>query len=131
MAAKTIRNWVMDEFKMQKKLVIKDLANAISNINLSFDLWTLLSAISTLAVVAYYIDHDGKRQCRLLALQEVFGQHTGENIAAVLLSVIKEYKIKHRFGCCIGDNAEPNDHATKFVLKALYPKMTSKKRRQR
>src|SRR5690242_19865246 len=86
-AAKTIRNWVIEEFEIQKKLVMMDLANAISNVNLSFDLWTSPSAISTLAVVAHYINRDGKRQCKLLALREVVGQHTGENIAAILISV--------------------------------------------
>ena len=130
-ARKTIRTWVLEEFKIRKGQLIKDIANACSAIHILFDLWTSPNALSTLAVVAHFIDCDGKKRHKLLALREVFGEHSGENIAAICVAVIKEYKFKNRFGVCIGDNADSNNTATELILKALFPRMSARKRKQR
>ena len=62
---------------------------------------------------------------------QVVGEHSGLNIAAVLLAVIKEYGFQDFVGYFVGDNAESNDVAVDAVLRVLYPKWSAKMRKQR
>jgi len=67
----------------------------------------------------------------LLGLQQVISEHSGENIAAVLLKLFKEYSISGRIGFFMLDNAKSNDTCVEVVLKVLYPNMLAKQRKQR
>lgn len=70
-------------------------------------------------------------QTTLLAIREVIGEHTGDNMAAVALKVIKEYKIGKKIVYFMLDNASSNDVCIDLILKRLYPRMSEKKRSQR
>ncbi len=87
--------------------------------------------MATLGIVAYFIDKTGERRTTVLALREVEGEHSGENIADVLLQVIKDYKITGRIGYFIADNASTNDTCINAVLQAVYPNMSDKQRKRR
>ena len=130
-AANTIRKWVMDDFKARKITLQKDLMNAISAINLSFDLWTSPNGLSIIAIVGHYIDGNGFKQYKLLGLREVFGQHSGKNIAEAVICLIKEYNIAGKLGCFVSDNAESNDVAVEAILKYFFPNISAKKRKER
>jgi hypothetical protein len=84
-----------------------------------------------IAVVAHYIDSEGQRQQRFLALKPVEGEHTGVNIAAILLKAFKQYRVGKKIGYFILDNAKNNDTAVDEVLRALYPHMPEEQRRQK
>ena len=43
--------------------------------------------VAILGVVAHFIDKEGKRCSAVLGLREVIGEHSGENIAEVLLQI--------------------------------------------
>jgi hypothetical protein len=62
-----------------------------------------------MAIIAHYIGSNGARQAKLIALRSLDGEHTGENMAALLLKVFREYKIRGRIGFFMLDNASTND----------------------
>lgn len=95
---------------------------------LSFDLWTSPNYLAVLGVVAHFIDNS---RSAVIALREVEGEHSGENIAHVPLWVIKYYKSAGQIGYVMADNASTNDTCINSVLQALYPNMSVKQRRRR
>ena len=127
----TIRSWVVSEFRKQKRQLRDDLRDARSNIHLSFDLWTSPNYYAIIAIVAHYIDKNGLRQTKLLAMRRLEGEHSGANQAQIVLDVIGEYKIGGRIGYFMLDNASSNDTAVDLILKTLYPKMSEKQRKRR
>lgn len=127
----TIRQWVLAEFHVQKEKLKKELRSSKSNIHISFDLWTSPNNYSIIAVVAHFIDAKCCRQNKLLAIRQVQGRHSGENIASTLRRVIKEYRIKSRLGFFIGDNASSNDVAIDHVLRRISPDMSREARGRR
>jgi hypothetical protein len=130
-AASTIRQWVMNMFEVRKERLRQDMLDSRSSISLSFDLWTSPNYLAVLGVAAHFIDKSGLRRTAVLALREVEGEHSGENIADVLLQVIKDYKITDRVGYFMSDNASANDVCVDFVLRAVYPRMSDKQRKRR
>jgi flagellar biosynthesis/type III secretory pathway chaperone len=51
----------------------------------------------------------------LLALPETNGSHSGENIAAHLLSVIERFNLCNKLGFFMADNASSNDKALEIL----------------
>jgi hypothetical protein len=127
----TIRKWIVEEFEQRKKELRHELRAARSNIHISFDLWTSPNCYAIMAIIAHYIDSNGGRQAKLIALRSLDGEHTGENMAALLLKVFREYKIGGRIGFFILDNASTNDVCVDLVLRKLYPGMNARQRRRR
>ncbi len=127
----TIRGWVTDAFINRKNQLRIELHNALSAISISFDLWTSPNAHAILGVIAHFVDKQGRRRNVVLGLREVIGEHTGENMAAVLLEVFKDYKISGNIGYFMADNADSNDTCVDAILRALYPNMSPKKRKVR
>ena len=109
----------------------KELRSTRSNIHLSFDLWTSPNCYAIIAIVAHFIDSKGYRQTKLLAIRQLKGEHSGENIAASVLKVIKEYRIRDRIGFFVLDNAGSNDTAVEHILCSLYPEMSNEARKRR
>ena len=130
-AAKTIRKWVMESFETKKAALRKDLGEARSRISISFDAWTAPSGKAILGVVAHFIDKAGKRRSTLLALRQLQGAHTGENLAGSLLQIFDEYDIQKKIGFFMADNAENNDVCIDILFQELFPSMTAKQRKKR
>jgi hypothetical protein len=127
-ARATLRQWIIDAWLKEKEQLKKSLAIALSNIHLSFDLWTSPNHYTILAIYAHFIDGKGVRRQRLLAFKRLKGAHTGENQAATILEVIKDYSIDDRIGYFMADNAQSNDTAIELILKELYPRLTTEQR---
>lgn len=102
---------------------------ACLNIHLSFDLWTSPNYFAIIAIVAHYIDRDGARQTKLLALRQLEGEHSGANIAQVVLNVVGEYRIGSWIGYFVLDNVSSNDIAVDLILRTLYPQMIERQRK--
>jgi hypothetical protein len=122
---KTIRGWVSAEFEKRKISLTKELRRARSKIHLSFDLWTSPNCHGMIAIVGHYIDRKGHRQTTLLAIRKVVGEHSGENVAALVCKVVKEYRIRKKVGFFILDNASVNDVAVDRVVSSLHPDMSA------
>jgi hypothetical protein len=127
----TTRKWVIEEFERRKKDLRHELRAARSNIHISSDLWTSPNYYAMMAIIAHYINSKGARKTNLIALRYLDGEHTGENMAALLLKVFREYKIGSRIGFFVLDNASSNDTCVDLVLRKLYPWMNKKQRRRR
>src|SRR5947209_6667996 len=127
----TIRKWVIQEFEQRKRKMRHELHGARSNIHISFDMWTSPNCYAIMAIVAHYIDSSGTRKVNLIALRSLDGEHTGENMAGLLLKVFREYKIGGYIGFFILDNAFANDTCVDLVLQKLYPQMSTKQRLRR
>jgi hypothetical protein len=96
---KTIRRWVIAEYHRRKRILRRELKHTRSKISISFDLWSSPNSLAVIAINAHFIDQAGTLKTRLLGLREVYGEHTGENQASVILKVFKEYRIRRNIGC--------------------------------
>ena len=124
-SANTIKSWIFDEYEKHMEILKEELASAVSAIHLSFDLWTSPNGLAILGTVCYFIDKAGHPQHRLLGLDRVSGDHSGENQARYLVRLIKDFGIEVRLGYFTADNAGSCDTAVWHVLKTLNPRATS------
>jgi hypothetical protein len=104
---------------------------AHSNISISFDLWTSPNYLAILGYIAHFINKDGKKRTVVLAFRELTGEHSGENMADILLYIFNDYKISGRIGYFIANNASLNDTCIDLVLQIFYSNMSKKQRFQR
>ena len=125
-AASTVRCWVMEAYEKHKDLLRQELHDVLSNIHLSFDLWTSPNCYAMISIYGHFINQQGERRTQLLAFRRLYGNHSGENQADIILEVINEYDIGHQIGFFVCDNAKSNDIAVAEVLKTLFPKMKAK-----
>jgi hypothetical protein len=130
-AGKTIRGWVTAEYEKRKEALKAELVEALSSVHVPFDRWTSPNSYSVFSVSVHFIDKAGKRRTERLAFRRMRGEHTGVNIGAMLVEVLKEYNLEKRTGYFIADNGTNNDTAIEVVLKALYPRMSAKWRKAR
>jgi len=89
-AHKTVRGWVLRQFEIEKEKIKLQLENAKTKIHLSLDIWTSPSNKLILGVVAHYISNSGVLEQVVLAMKEIEGNHKGENLAPVLMDVIRD-----------------------------------------
>jgi hypothetical protein len=109
----------------QKKASVKaSLKAAASRIHLAFDLWTSSNNYAIMAVSSHFLDSKGIQQQRLLALTRQSGAHTGDNLAATLLHVVKEWEIQDHIGTLVSDNASSNDTCTTAFFRQINPAFT-------
>ena len=95
----TIRTWVMQEFEKRKaEIKAQILQESSGMIHLSFDLWTSPNCISIMAVVAHYCDNSHINRTRLIALRRLRGSHSGENMAELLVEIIREMRSPREWG---------------------------------
>ena len=124
----TVQKWLIAEFD-KKKLGIKQQLHedSISKIHLTFDMWTSDNQLALLGIVAHYLDgKKWKNQSRLLALIELEGSHSGENMAAYVSKVVEEYEITDKIGFFTLDNAKSNDTCLQTFLRTCLPSITDK-----
>ena len=65
----TLRDWVLTEYNARKGDMRRQLRKSRSNIHLSFDLWTSPNFYTIISIVAHFIDANGCRQTKLLAIR--------------------------------------------------------------
>ena len=119
-ARSTLRNWIYDAFTKEKEKLKASLATRRSMVHLSFDIWSASNWFGVICICGYWLDCEGNRQRRLLSFRRIYGSHSGENQAEVILEVLREYGVRE-VGYFVCDNALSNDVAVKLVLRQLYP----------
>src|SRR5258708_5339471 len=80
-----------------------------NRIHISCDLWSSPNSLAILRIVAHFITGDGELRHVVLALREIDGAHTGENLSPVILDVIVDYGFESNLGFFMMDNASNND----------------------
>jgi len=122
----SIRAWILQEFSDRRVEIKRQLLqDAQSKIHISFDLWTSDgTTMSLMAVVAHYLDKSFANRTKLIALRRLYGSHSGESMAKVLMSIIREFEIVDRLGYFMVDNADSNDACLGHLLREINPDAT-------
>ena len=118
-SANTIKTQVHLFYNEGRKRMRQLLSLAISDIHITCDAWTSSNKLAFLGVVAHFVDENGSLRTLLLALREIIGAHSGENMASLILAVLEEYNIRNSLGYFVMDNAENNDTMLAFISKNL------------
>ena len=122
----------MDVYKAKREKIKQDLhINRLSQIHLSFDLWTSPNSVTLMAVVAHYVDKKFRNTSRLIALRNLNGSHSGANMAELLIEIIKKFDIQDLFGYFVTDNADNNNICIDVVLRTLMSDFFAKERSRR
>jgi hypothetical protein len=107
----------LEDILVSKKAAVKEeLNNTVTQIHLSFDLWTSPNRLAFISIFGHFIDRRHLYQSRLLALKRQIGSHAGENIAYTIRNVVRDWGIDGKLGVSICDNAASND----VCLRNLY-----------
>jgi hypothetical protein len=94
----TIRAETTKYFEEAKLIIAETLGTSKSMIHLSLDIWTSSNYKHMIAITAHWTSLEYTIQTSLLAIREVQGKHTGENISESVFDVAKEYSIVDRLG---------------------------------
>ena len=105
----TVTHWVLRQFKSMKEQMRSRLHSARTDIHISCDLWTSPNCLPILGFVGHYISEDGQLESATLALIDVEGEHSGENLAKNLQEVVEDWGIGSKLGYIQMDNAKNND----------------------
>lgn len=130
-SSQTIRNWAQSEYVAAQSQVKQILVEARSRIHISFDLWTSPNGYALCAICAHFVGSNVRNNTVLLGLKRMKGPHSGENIAEVMIPVLKEYEVAPRLGVFIADNADSNDTAIRSILAQIRPDLDHVSRRAR
>ena len=122
----TMHTWILKEFDDRKAEIKSQLLhNAQSKIHLSFDLWTSDgTTMSLMAVVAHYLDKSFVNRTRLVAMRRLYGSHSGDNMAKMLVRIIQEFELTDRLGYFMIDNADSNDTCLEHLFREIFPGAT-------
>ena len=75
--------------------------------------------MALLDLTAHWIGIKGDTYHVLLGLRHLYGAHTGENQAQVVLTLLQEYELCQKVGYFTLDNASNNDKALQFLAQQL------------
>ena len=105
----TITHWVLRQFNSMKQQMKSRLHSACTDIHISCDLWTSPNCLPILGFIGHYISEDGQLESATLALVDIEGEHSGENLARYLQEVVEDWGIGSKLGYIQMDNAKSND----------------------
>lgn len=128
---KSIRAWVVDEYKKGQVVLTSLMAQAKSRIHISFDIWSTPSGTPILGICGHFLDSSLQLRHPLLALRFLPGSHTGVAMAEIIQAVMENFGIVDKWGVCVSDNAENNDTTCKALVEALRPNESTTARRAR
>jgi hypothetical protein len=114
-SANTINTWLLRQYSHEKEKIQACLWSACTRIHLSLDLWTSPNHLAILGVTATFISEKSTLESFVLALRQVKGDHSGENISKYVMEVIQEWGIVSKLGYIQMDNAPNNDTMMKHV----------------
>jgi hypothetical protein len=88
---------------------VNDTLGTLKDTHILRPLDVLKNSLVILRVVAHFVTEDGKLQRCVLALKDIIGKHTGENLAQAMVEVLEEWRFASKLGYFVMDNAENND----------------------
>ncbi len=83
--------------------------NILLSIHILCDGWTTPNTLGIFRIVRHFIDEKRRLQALLLALIEIEGKHTEEQLAVNMFTVLDQFTIKNRLGYFVIDNDTSND----------------------
>jgi hypothetical protein len=103
----TMKTYIMARYNNEKKELINALSKASSKVHISVDAWTSPNGHAFIGIVSRWTTN--RRHQNVLALRNITGSHTGENMSLTVHTVLKEYEIQGNFGFINADNASNNN----------------------
>ena len=77
----------------------EDLAAARSKVHISFDTWTSPNKkLAMLGIVTHYLDMNLTSRSIFIGLKKVSGSHSGENMGAQVVKMLREFGIEQHIG---------------------------------
>jgi hypothetical protein len=122
----TIGRDIKEVFESKMMAVKADLTKALSQIHISFDLWTSPNNLAMISVFGHFINQKKMPQSRLLAFRRQLGKHSGNYIALTIQDILKAWGIGKQVGVCVADNAGNNDTCLKALYRSLDPTITDR-----
>lgn len=94
----TVQGWVVRQYEAQKAKIKASLKRSTTRIHVNCDLWSSPNSLAILGVIAHFITRDKELRHVVLALREIDGAYTGENLLPVILYVIVDYGFESNLG---------------------------------
>ncbi|RKF73594.1 putative AC transposase, partial [Golovinomyces cichoracearum] len=113
---KTISRRIETDFQAQRAKLIEDLASTCRSISLSLDVWTSKNSKAILSIIDHLLTVDFECRDVNLEFKELFGVHSGENMAEALHKTLKELNLESKFFTITGVNASNNE----ILISELY-----------
>lgn len=76
-----------------------------TSVSITTDGWTSNTTESYITVTCHYIDNEWNLKSSVLQTRAYEDRHTGENLAALLKSVVEEWGLEGKILACVHDNA--------------------------
>ncbi|RYC80249.1 hypothetical protein BFJ63_vAg16870 [Fusarium oxysporum f. sp. narcissi] len=105
----TAKKDLEDILSLKKAAVKEELDGVVTQIHISFDLWTSPNRLTFISIFGHFIDRSSLYQSRLLAFRRQIGSHAGKNITYTVRNVVRDWGIDRKLGVSICDNAASND----------------------
>jgi hypothetical protein len=106
--AKTVHRLAVQQFKQYHYTVQQVLKRSPGQIYIAFNGTRTRNCHALYGVTAVFRDHENQLQKVVLGILELVERHTGENIAAKILKIIRSFGIKDKVGYFTLDNAINN-----------------------
>ena len=74
-----------------------------------------------ISVIAHFIDENWKRRYLQLSISRLYGGHSGANLAAHIISILRDWGINDRISYFITDNKAANNTAINNILGVIKP----------
>jgi hypothetical protein len=103
-AAKTELSLTVTQ-RQKKMLALLPKENKLS---IALDCWTSPFQQAFIAITAYFIDADWNYRELLLGFEPLSGEHSGPNLAKVLIAVLQKHQLADRILTVTTDNASNN-----------------------
>lgn len=117
--AKTIRKLAIQQFERHHATVQEALRRSPGQIHIAFDGARTRNRHALYGVTAVFRNMDNQLQKVVLGIPELIDRHTGENIAAEILDIIKSFGIGGKVGYFTLDNATNNETAMAEMAEEL------------
>lgn len=91
--ADSARAAILNMFEAYRNSLIQVFQDNDSLISFTFDGGTSRAFDPFLVIVAHWIDEDFAGHERIIAFRKIIGNHSGSNLAAILIDAFKYYKI--------------------------------------
>jgi hypothetical protein len=119
----TLRQRLVDKFDFQRTRLKEELAATCKTIALSLDIWTSKNQLPILAILGHWLTEDFEYQERTLEFIELYGPHSGENLAAAVGAMLLELNLEHKLLTITGDNATNNEQMVLQLFHDLQQKL--------
>jgi hypothetical protein len=118
-SGKTIRALAVRQFEVHKSKVVEALKASPGQVHIAFDGARTRNRHCLYGITAAYRDQLERPQKLVLGLPELVKRHSGENIAAEIVEVIKSFELEEKVGYFTLDNAGNNDTAMEVIAEVL------------